>query len=262
MKIPVFVLVLLSFGVNAQTSRESKYDPVLLREQIRENLDLLSHYNEDTEEIDFDAAKNQLTKNLMAYLRQDTLSEKQLYGKEASRNFFVSASVDGKIRLYTYSFHSGGTRGEVDLPIIQWKKSDDSWGAYELPYEMHFYSIDRLESERTLYLLSGMEKGSSRLFVAMSLVIRIKNDYLILDYPAFFNESSSLVFFDDISSGDGDCIACMEFDPKTQSISVEKLGNEDEVGIWEKDAASIVQKLDKGAKACSFRFDGEKFVKK
>lgn len=262
MKILALVFILLSSALNAQTSGEKQCDPAALRKLIRENLDLLSRYDEDTEEIDFDAAKNQLAKSLMTYLKQDTLSEKQLYGKETMSNFSVSVSEDGKIRLYTYSFHSGGTRGEVHLPIIQWKKSDGSWGAYELPYEMHFYSIDKLKSERTLYLLSGMEKGSSRLFVAMDLVIRIKNDYLILDYPAFFNESSSLVFFDDTSSGDGSCIACMEFDPKTQNISIQHLGEDDQVGIREKNSASFVAKIKQGTKSCVFQFDGERFVKK
>ncbi len=220
-------------------------------------LSLLAAYSEDTEIIDFDELQLQAQDNLMTYLKQ-----KRLYDKDSIQNLYIVASADSNVRLHTYAYQSGGTRGEVHNPVIQWKKSDGTFGVYALPYEMDFYSIDKLTSKsHNLYLLTGAEKGSSRLFVAMCLVIQIKNDYLILDYPAFFNGSSDLVYFDDLATGDGSCIACIDYEAKTQTIHIKDLGDEDIIGSWEKNAAEIVPKVGK-VKSCTFQFDGNKFVRK
>ena len=133
-------------------------------------------------------------------------------------NFDRLSSKDSKINVYGYSYTSGGSGGPVSRSVIQWKKNDGSYGAYELfptdkkgynGMETHFYEIYNLPIEdKALYLLIGIKGKSGRFVQGNALVIQIKNDYLILDYPAFMGKASYLYYHDDLSSGESECLGC------------------------------------------------------
>lgn len=227
-----------------------------LKQRINQNLRLLAVHGENTTEIDFSATRNQAETDLLSYLRQELL-----HPEDSIQNLDIVTSADGQVRLYVFGFHSGGTRGTVHNAIIQWKKSDGNFSVYAMKhYEMSFYSIDRLPSESTLYLLQGSETANSNLNIEMALVIQFKNDYLILDYPAFFNKSPDLLCIDNWSSGD---FADMNYDGGNQTLTFSDLDKNDRIGIMEKEASgNMLVKLEGGIKRFVFQFDGKKFVLK
>jgi hypothetical protein len=56
---------------------------------------------------------------------------------------------------------------------------------------------------------------------------------LILDYPAFEDDYSVLVFADDINEEEQFCIACMDYDPKNKTLTIEKMGKSDHMYVME-----------------------------
>lgn len=165
------------------------------------------------------------------------------------------SSKDSIISVYTFSYNSGGTRGTIHNPVIQWKKKDGSLGAYELypankkkfrGVEFSISEIYKLPSNnKKLYLLIGSEKGSSIMYNAYAIVIQIKNNYLILDYPAFLNKSSGLKFNDYLEETIYD-IACIDFDENKKELIIEDLGKKDKVSLF--DGSEIDVKKEKTLK--------------
>ncbi|MFT5820916.1 MAG: hypothetical protein ACI8ZM_002164 [Crocinitomix sp.] len=155
-----------------------------------------------------------------------------------------TASDDGRVNMVTYTFPSGGTAGTIYHPILQFEKAD---GSYEtktfypiesedeyLSWEVNFYDIQRLPYyEKNLYVLIGTRKGSSSHFSAVAMVIELKDDTLILDYPAFSDAYSVLVFADDIGDDDQFCIACMDYDATKNAIIIEEVGKSDHLFMME-----------------------------
>ncbi len=181
-------------------------------------------------------------------------------------NLDVISSKDSIITVYTFSYHSGGTRGRVHNPVIQWIKRDATLGSYELfpankkgffGLEVSFYEIHKLPTlDKKLYLLLGNERGSSKLLTAQALVIEIKNDSIILDYPAFYGTSSTLGFFDYISENQV-CIACLNFDATNNLLYIEEIDEEDKLGPFN-NPYSLENKLTNESKVI-FKFINNKF---
>ncbi len=184
-------------------------------------------------------------------------------------NFSKITSADEIINVYNFSYYSGGTAGTIQNPVIQWIKSDDTYGSYELfpagqrgfyGLETDFTEIYKLPaSDRDVYLLIGQAKASSNAYTGHALVAQIKNDHIILDYPAFFNSGSVLAFYDDVGSGadDSNCIACITYDERAAVLSIDGLGSRDKIGILTSGAET--KKTISGRPKVRFHFDGKRF---
>ena len=183
-------------------------------------------YENDT---DIDSLINSTGSKLIEILKKQEIENPDNLGIDCI------SSEDSIITIYTFSYNSGGTRGTINNPVIQWKKSDGSFGAYELfrGVEVSISDIYKLPSDdKDLYLLIGSEKGSSIVYDAYAIVIQIKNDYLILDYPAFLNKSSGLNFNDYLDENTS-CIACIDFDEDRKELIIEGLGKKDKISLFD-----------------------------
>lgn len=232
-----------------------------LTEYINQKFD--THYNFDVYDVD------SLVKEIGKYAVTQ-LERQEVAVNEDEFNLHKLSSKDSLLHIYTFSYNSHGTRGFVDNPIIQWKKSDGTYGAYELfpadkkgffGLETSFYESHKLPAKnKNLYLLIGTQKGSGILYAGVALVVEIKNDYLILDYPAFYNQYPTLSYFDYIESGESDCIACIEFSPESNTISIVNLGTEDRVGPM-RNPYDLINKIG-AVEEVFYVFDGVQFVEK
>lgn len=257
--LPIFALAQKNDPENQIKKNLAKYQFGIENKSIYEEPDSL-----------LKATVNQL-KKILKYHAFDSLSltENEYYP------FQISHSKDSLIYIYSLNYNSGGTAGVIYNPIIQWKKSDGTYGVFELfpsgkrkfeGIEASFYKIIKLPAiENNLYLLIGNTKGSGRMYAAKALVIEIKNDFLILDYPAFFKQEPLLVYFDYTDSyfnNDNFCIACLEYDEKKKLLFVEDLGIEDSIGISKNGyIIQVPMKHGKNGKI-SFYFDGYKFIRR
>ena len=111
---------------------------------------------------------------------------------------------------------------------------------------------------KQMYLMLGYEQGSSSIYKAYAQVALIKNNYLVLDYPAFFKKSGCLVYRDNIHSGNSNCIACIEYCESCKAIKIMDMGSDDEVGILNS-KGEVETKIEK-VKKVTLKFDGNRFV--
>ena len=252
MKIVIFfVSFFFSCG---QLSAQKNATAVLI-----DQLATLNNWNYE-DDLDIDSLVHATGSNLVQLLEQEVLHE-----LDSLDNFSSNSSPDDCLHWYTFFYHSGGTSGYISNTVFQWKKSDGTYGAYaiypahpksKLSLEMSFYESYKLPAKnKNLYLLIGNQKGSSRLEIGTALVVQLKNDYLILDYPAFPNKSTTLSFFDYIDSGEGACIACVEYDEKNSTITINDMGEEDFISCGQ-------HELDTKKKSVVFHFDRYHFVLK
>ncbi len=95
-------------------------------------------------------------------------------------------SGDAHLRVYTIGYASGGTRGTVHIPVVQWKSATGQLGAYRLHEECDFTEVHKLASPgRMLYLLLGQEEGDMNAMKSEARVVELKGNYLLLDEAAF-----------------------------------------------------------------------------
>ena len=253
----------LESTINYSIESKAVSDAILKAQE----LSLLTHLEELYEWRYEDGGDPKIMVQETGALMVDILQHRTLQNLETEvSNLTTISSEDGKINVYDFYYYSGGTAGDIFNSIIQWPKSDGSYGAYELfpadkrgffGIEASFMEIYKLPAEdREVYLLLGQAKGSSRVSNYYALVIQIKNDYLILDYPAFLNEGPALAVYDDHYSGD---MASMYYDLEQNVLIIDGLGKSDEFGVME-DSYSLLTKLPY-QETIKFRFDGKRFRK-
>ncbi len=216
-----------------------------------------------TNDADVDSLAWETGLQMVALLEQTTLA-----GLDSLDNITVTTSPDGKINLYTFSYYSGGTAGDIYNPVIQWTKSDGSYGAYALfraaksnyfGLETWFDEIYPLPAEGgEFYLLLGKAKGSSRILLEHALVIQQNNDYLILDYPAFLGKASTIGLIDDVTSKGN--TGGMIYNEANATLTINDIGPADEFGFMN-DSYGIVEPITIDGPIV-FAFEGEEFVLK
>ena len=189
------------------------------------------------------------------------LSEKPFPMDEHTVNLERIASADSLLMIYSYKYSSGGTAGAINTTIIQWKKPGGKFGAKILELPAYFYESHILSQtkQHTLYLLLGGWKGSSRLQVAVALVIELAGDSLNLAYPAFYRKYPYLEYYDDVYSSESYGLAAIDYLPGQKKLVIENLGSEDKVGVQAHDESSLRDYL-KGRKKITYTFDGKQFI--
>lgn len=95
-----------------------------------------------------------------------------------------------QLKVFTYSYSSGGTRGTVHQPVLQWRNAAGQHFAYALPDACEFTAVCKLASPgRTRYLLLGEEEGDMNTTTSEALVVELKGNYLLLDKEVFGKNS-------------------------------------------------------------------------
>lgn len=147
-----------------------------------------------------DATDNLLSKTsrqLIAYLKVHEVSAAA--AKRLGLGYSESPdAVHLKVLSYTYS--SGGTRGDITKSVFQWKNQAGQLFAYAARDEGGCNEIYKLASPgRTQYLLLGNEQGSSICVRGIAWLIELKGNYLLLDDKAFDNKPTLDICNVDIS---------------------------------------------------------------
>jgi hypothetical protein len=182
------------------------------------------------------------------------------------------SSKDKVIEIYTFSYETYGTRGTVHNPVIRWRNSNGTFGAYALfpvegrktaikGIEMEFTEVHRLPSpNRTLYLLIGSERGDTHVYEGMAMVVEIKGNQLLLNYPAFFGLSPILIYNDDLTESAGACLACIHYSPASKTLSIDQLDQQDSIWVYDgKETKKNVGRLS-SKKRVNFTFNGSRFI--
>lgn len=178
-------LLITAAGLAALTAAAQQPQPLPTVAELRKNLDTIAA----STEVESEDLIAQTSRQLVRYLKAQDLSDAA--AKELGLDVTTGPADAAHLKVYTFSFSSGGTRGTVDRPVLQWKNAAGKRFAYALDEECSFANIHPLAVPgRTLYLLLGEEQGDSQCVYAQAFVIELKGDYLRLDSKAFGNSSS------------------------------------------------------------------------
>ena len=166
------------------------------------------------ESDDFDKLTAATARRLVTYLKAHEVSA--VAARSLGLDYLESKGAD-HLKVFTYAYSSGGTRGTIDKPVLQWQNAAGQLFAYAVGEECGFYEIHRLASPgRTLYLLLGNEKGDGRCDISQAYVVELKGNYLLAD-NAVFGKSSSLSL----------CNVDMEFNASQQVLRIDQTRNKD-----------------------------------
>lgn len=259
MKEIIFSSLLLLFSVNSNAQKLKQTELA-----IKKNIEKIENYTyRETPDLDIDGLCFRTAQKTVKLLNKTKLtkSKAKAIGLEISANNEKSGII-----IVNFSYSSGGTRGNISHPIIQWKNKNGKLFAYNLSSKINcnFTSIEPLKSKnRNLFLLFGMEKGDGACEQSMVYAIEIKDDFLILDNPVFVNRPYLNL-----------CNTNFDFDQKKQilygSTMFEGADNrmkssvENEQGEYsksKKDNDALLKLLEFGdRKDVELKFDGTKFV--
>ena len=171
--------LLVGAGYTANAQAASRPAPTVA--ELKKNLAAIGEGNEET----IGELADETARRLVTYLKTHELSAAQ--ATEMGLAPPVAAG-DGFFKVYTIGYASGGTRGTVHIPVVQWKSAAGQLGAYRLHEECDFTKVHKLASPgRTLYLLLGQEEGDMNAMKSEVLVVELKGNYLLLDKAAFGN---------------------------------------------------------------------------
>lgn len=195
----------------------------------------------------------QTAKQVATYLKSHELSAAE--AKEMGLYLAVDSKDAAHFRVYSFRFHSGGTRGSVTVPVMQWKNQAGKLFAYAPAMEYGFGEIHKLNSPgRTMYLLLGNEQGSGRCMQYIAYVVELKGNYLLLDTP-IFDKSADLNF----------CDVPMEFDARQQVLRFDV--TEFDFDYYEPDDEPyrLLKRWgfisQTATKTLTLKFDGQHFIK-
>ena len=173
----------------------------------------------------------------------------------------VIKSEDDKLRFICYTRWSGGSAGDITYPFIQFKKKNGQLGSYYWN-SLHSGSIHKLHSkDKDLYLVMYGGTGNTTNGIYGAIVLQLKGNFLIIDYPAFPNSKSKI----HLMCPYGDVI---DFDKKNETINI-NLNNGCEFSWFLKDRE--VDGITNGGNGEEFlnykedlkfklKFDGNKFI--
>jgi hypothetical protein len=169
---------LLAGAPAAQAQQPPKAVPTIA--ELAKNMETISEGDETT----IDDLADRTARQLVTYLKAHALSDadQATLGLDATDG----PSDAAHLRVYTFGYSSGGTRGTVHVPVLQWQNAAGKRFAYKLGEECAFSEIHRLTSPgRMLYLLLGQETANSYTELSVAYVLELKGDYLLVNNVAF-----------------------------------------------------------------------------
>lgn len=180
---------------------------------------------------------------LVTYLKSHELTAA---GAKAMGLNYSESTDAGHLKVFTYSYSSGGTRGTIHRPVLQWQNAAGQRFAYSMAEECWFMQAYKLASPgRTQYLLLGADKGDGQCDNIQARVVEVKGNYLLLDNAAFEGQPALRL-----------CNVDMDFSPTQQLLRL----NLAEYST-EHDEVLPSQWYRPGAKHLSLKFSGGRFVK-
>lgn len=243
-----------TIDIDITTEARNNLETNVINEQLAK-LVKWQYYEEP--DFDIDSLMQLTSDNLVQYLKV------RPFPIDSDSHIVKYSSSDSILNIYIIGYNSGGTAGIIYQQIIQWKKNNEKFDAIPLnmsPEFQNFYLLSKT-NEQTLYLFLGTHKGSSVLYCSYAMVIQLKEDSIITNYPAFYDKYSYISYFDDIRSPEINyCFACYEFDNITQTISFDNLGEDDSVGPPDEYSNPVDMK--NGRKKMTYTFDGQRFLER
>jgi hypothetical protein len=151
--------------------------------ELKKNFALLAHGTED-ESAAFTKLMNTTPRRLVTYLKTHDLSAAE--AKKLNLDLSAEYKDAAHLKVFTYYYDSGGTRGTIHRPVLQWQNAAGQRFAYAAPEECEFTEIYKLASPgRTQYLLLGHDRGSGSCNLSAAYVIELKGNYLLVNSAAF-----------------------------------------------------------------------------
>jgi len=185
--------------------------------ELKKNFALLARGTED-ESPAFTKLMDTAPRRLVAYLKTHELSAAG--AKQLNLDLSAEAKDEAHLKVFTYYYDSGGTRGTVHRPVLQWQNAAGQRFAYAAHEECEFTSIYKLVSPgRTQYLLLGQDKGSSNCIISVAYVIELKGNYLLVNSAAFDKNAR----LDAAITGSDSLILCnadLTFDARGQVLRI------------------------------------------
>ncbi len=182
-RLGVLVVSLIAGTSVALAQQPAKASPTAA--ELKKNITRIGEGSEGESEA-FDRLLAATDRKLVAYLKSHEVS------KAAAENMglaYLESQDATHFKVFTYSYRSGGTRGDIHNFVYQWKNQTGQLFAYAAHEEGDFRKIYKLASPgRTQYLLLGNEQGSSICVRGIALLVELKGNYLLLDKQAFDNK--------------------------------------------------------------------------
>jgi hypothetical protein len=156
---------------------------------MKSQLDFLSNYNYfEAEDFDVDRLSWKLSLRLTRFLKENELDAKS--ADSLGLEICIDEPNLRNIKLFNYGYHSGGTRGMISHPIIQWVSDAGKLCSYNFSEVINCYfgELHPLSSpNKELYLFLGQETGSGACIQNIVYCFEIRNDTLICNLPIFIN---------------------------------------------------------------------------
>lgn len=231
-----------------------------LKNDLSQKLSTVSSYNFDSDTIeDFDIENYSMETALELSLLL-THNEFVTDSSDFIQKLYVSASSNHPLNLhiYSFSFATGGTRGDVSYDVLQWTSSNGKLYSRVLPSGKGFGSIDKLNSvdSTQIYLLAGMEKVGGASLANSFYVLQFIGDSVNFEYPAFVDRPTLEIYNTDA-----------DFDSTTQTLSFttkeyEYYFDYDYYSDNKEAIKRIKEKIEcDGCEKIYLKFDGKKFIK-
>jgi hypothetical protein len=163
-----------------------------LKGELKKRLVFLEKYNYWTNQnFDIDKYSKKTAVLLTDLLRNRHVDSNSLKG---IKNLSLSAKSNDSLQIHIFNFgySSGGSRGWITHPVIQWRDRNGDVQSYNFSKKINcrFYQIHRLISTTgNFYLLIGSEKGNSSTIQNIAYLIKIDDKTIVSNYKAFINRS-------------------------------------------------------------------------
>jgi len=242
-RVGVLAAGLLASAPAAQAQQLAK---VPTAAELKKAISRLSNGTEG-ESAAFDKLIATTGRRLVAYLKTHELTAAG--AKDIGLDYTESKGAD-HLKVVTYWYASGGTRGTIDQPVLQWQNAAGQRFAYACQVACAFDEIYKLASPgRTLYLLLGQEKEDNRCLTSQAYVVELKGNYLLLA-PAF--GTSPLLRL---------CNVEMDFEATEQVLHLD-LSDKEVPEYNDDDLAKIGFQRRPGSEQLALKFNGGHFVKR
>lgn len=235
--------LLLAAPAPAQPTTPAR--PPLTAAELKRNFARMA---ESTEGAALAKLERATVRGLVAYLKANDVSAAQASYLGLD---YLAAGDAAHFKVFTYSYSSGGSRGTVSKPVMQWRNAAGQRFAYAVQQAWGFDKLYKLASPgRTQYLLLGSQRADGHCEGSQADVVELTGNYLLLDKPAF----GAYAFLQL-------CNVELTFDPGPQVLRLD-LSEDSELTAYSGEAlAQLGLRAQPRPKRLTLRFRNGRFVK-